>query len=129
MILLLSELCSDRHPDLPFSGIEVSQAAFTFIYRFMSNKSAEYPSGVLNREVLKSFMSITGPDNALKWVPGNEKIPSEHQVIPSFPGQCADICVRQLVQAQPFRRVLCAVFRVGYSVLRLDRSTSLGHRL
>ncbi|KAI5370767.1 putative chloroperoxidase [Septoria linicola] len=61
---------------LPFSGIEVSQAAFTFIYRFMSNKSSEYPSGVLNREVLKSFMSITGPDNALKWVPGNEKIPN-----------------------------------------------------
>ncbi|GIZ39139.1 hypothetical protein CKM354_000253000 [Cercospora kikuchii] len=61
---------------LPFGGIEVSQAAFTFIYRFMSNKSAEFPSGVLNREVLKSFMSIQGPDNNLRWVPGNERIPN-----------------------------------------------------
>jgi hypothetical protein len=41
----------------------VSQAAFTFIYRFMANKSAEYPEGVLNKQVLKSFMSITGSDS------------------------------------------------------------------
>ena len=60
---------------LPFSGIEVSQAAFTFIYRFMSNKSAENPEGILNKEVLKSFMSISGPENNLKWTPGHEKIP------------------------------------------------------
>ncbi|KAF2212220.1 hypothetical protein CERZMDRAFT_59140 [Cercospora zeae-maydis SCOH1-5] len=61
---------------LPFGGIAVSQAAFTFIYRFMGNKSAEFPSGVLNREVLKSFMSITGPDDNLQWVPGHERIPN-----------------------------------------------------
>lgn len=60
---------------LPFSGIEVSQAAFTFIYRFMANKSAENPEGVLNKEVLKSFMSISGPEDNLKWTPGNERIP------------------------------------------------------
>lgn len=60
---------------LPFSGIMVSQAAFTFIYRFMANKSAEYPEGVLNKDVLKSFMSITGPENNLKWTKGNERIP------------------------------------------------------
>lgn len=60
---------------LPFGGIEVSQAAFTFIYRFMSNKSAENPEGVLNKNVLKSFMSIQGPETNLQWVPGNEKIP------------------------------------------------------
>lgn len=41
----------------------VSQAAFTFIYRFMANHSAEYPEGVLNKDVLKSFMSISGPEN------------------------------------------------------------------
>lgn len=51
------------HTDGPFSGIAVSQAAFTFIYRFMSNKSAEYPEGVLNKAVLKSFMSYSGPEN------------------------------------------------------------------
>ncbi|KAF2086698.1 hypothetical protein K490DRAFT_44011 [Saccharata proteae CBS 121410] len=60
---------------LPFGGIEVSQAAFTFIYRFMSNKSAEHPEGVLNKDVLKSFFSIQGDEDALKWVPGNERIP------------------------------------------------------
>ncbi|KAK4630964.1 hypothetical protein CLAFUW4_03081 [Fulvia fulva] len=54
------------------------QAAFTFIYRFMSNKSAEYPSGVLNRNVIKSFMSIRqGSDGSLTWVPGNERIPDD----------------------------------------------------
>ncbi|KAF2167401.1 hypothetical protein M409DRAFT_66015 [Zasmidium cellare ATCC 36951] len=60
---------------LPFGGIEVSQAAFTFIYRFMSNKSSEYPEGILDKEVLKSFMSVTGPENNLKHTPGYEKIP------------------------------------------------------
>ncbi|KAB8337131.1 hypothetical protein FH972_021435 [Carpinus fangiana] len=59
----------------PFDGIAVSQAAFTFIYRFMSNKSAENPEGVLNKEVLKSFMSYSGPENNLKHTPGHERIP------------------------------------------------------
>ncbi|EME38183.1 hypothetical protein DOTSEDRAFT_141173 [Dothistroma septosporum NZE10] len=60
---------------LPFTGIAVSQAAFTFIYRFMSNKSAEYPEGLLNKAVLKSFMSVTGPENNLTHTPGYEAIP------------------------------------------------------
>ena len=59
----------------PFDGVQVSQAAFTFIYRFMSNKSAEYPEGVLNKDVLKSFMSISGPEDALVHTPGNERFP------------------------------------------------------
>ncbi|CZT22238.1 related to oxidase [Ramularia collo-cygni] len=67
-----------KNPDfayLPFGGILVSQAAYTFIYRFMGNKSIEYPSGVLNKDVLKSFMSITGDDDNMKWTFGNERIP------------------------------------------------------
>ncbi|USW58157.1 Putative chloroperoxidase [Septoria linicola] len=60
---------------LPFGGIAVSQAAFTFIYRFMSNKSAENPEGILNKDVLKSFMSYSGPENALVHTPGHEKFP------------------------------------------------------
>ena len=48
---------------LPFTGTAVSQAAFTFIYRFMANKSAEYPEGILNKDVLKSFMSIYGDED------------------------------------------------------------------
>ena len=59
----------------PFDGIEVSQAAYTFIYRFMSNKSAENPEGVLNKDVLKTWMSVTGPENNLQHVPGHESIP------------------------------------------------------
>nr|POF15021.1 aromatic peroxygenase [Quercus suber] len=59
----------------PFGGIEVSQAAFTFIYRFMANKSAENPEGILNKAVLKSFHSISGPENNLVWTPGHERIP------------------------------------------------------
>ncbi|ORY86993.1 Chloroperoxidase [Protomyces lactucae-debilis] len=63
----------------PFSGAQVSQAAFTFIPAFMSNHSAELPNGFLTREVLQSFMSVVGsPDNNganLRYVEGNERIP------------------------------------------------------
>lgn len=59
----------------PVSGVAVQPAAYTFIYRFMANKSAEHPEGVLNKEVLKSFFSITGDDDNLKYTPGNERIP------------------------------------------------------
>ncbi|KAK5940554.1 hypothetical protein PMZ80_006970 [Knufia obscura] len=59
----------------PFAGVAVQPAAYTFIYRFMANKSAEYPEGILNQEVLKSFFSITGDDGNLQYTPGNERIP------------------------------------------------------
>lgn len=66
-------MLTTQSTDLPFTGVLVSQAAFTFIYRFMANKSMEYPEGVLNKDVLKSFMSISGPENNLKWTPGHER--------------------------------------------------------
>lgn len=50
-------------------------AAYTFIYRFMSNKSAEYPEGYLDGDVLKSFFSITGDSGGFHWTEGNERIP------------------------------------------------------
>ncbi|KAI9659726.1 MAG: hypothetical protein M1831_003624 [Alyxoria varia] len=59
----------------PFDGMAVSQAAFTFIYRFMSNKSEEHSEGILNKEVLKSFMSISGPEGNLQWNFGKERFP------------------------------------------------------
>jgi len=65
----------------PFTGILVSQAAFTFISAFMSNHSAEYPNGFLSRDVLKSFMGITETggtgvgDGTLAFNPGTERIP------------------------------------------------------
>lgn len=59
----------------PFSGVLVQPAAYTFIYRFMSNKSAEYPEGYLDGEVLKSFFSVTGEAGNFQWTEGNERIP------------------------------------------------------
>jgi hypothetical protein len=59
----------------PFSGVVVQPAAYTFIYRFMANKSAEYPEGVLNQDVLKSFYSINGESGSFVWTEGYEKFP------------------------------------------------------
>tara|TARA_R110002060_G_scaffold73352_1_gene82242 strand:- start:515 stop:1144 length:630 start_codon:yes stop_codon:yes gene_type:complete len=59
----------------PFSGVLVQPAAYTFIYRFMSNKSAEYPDRYLSGDVLKSFFAITGQQGNFKWTEGYEKIP------------------------------------------------------
>ncbi|KAG0648672.1 Dothistromin biosynthesis peroxidase dotB [Hyphodiscus hymeniophilus] len=60
----------------PFSGVAVQPAAYTFIYRFMSNKSSEYPEGYLDGEVLKSFFGVTGSPGSFQWTEGTEKIPT-----------------------------------------------------
>jgi len=60
----------------PFSGIIVTPAAYSFIYRFMGNKSAEYPEGYLDGDVLKSFFSITGTDGNFTYKHGYERIPN-----------------------------------------------------
>ena len=59
----------------PFSGIVAQPAAWTFIYRFMANKSAEYPEGLLTGDVLKSFYSVTGDYPNFKYTPGYEAFP------------------------------------------------------
>lgn len=59
-----------------FSGVLVEPAAYTFIYRFMANKSAEAPEGILNQDVLKSFFSVSGAPGSFKYTPGNERIPN-----------------------------------------------------
>lgn len=42
----------------------------------MSNHSAAYPNGILDKETLKSFFAITErPDGSLTWQPGYERIP------------------------------------------------------
>jgi len=43
----------------PFTGVAVQPAAYTFIYRFMGNKSAEHPEGQLTRPILLSFFGYT----------------------------------------------------------------------
>lgn len=65
----------------PFSGLIVSQAAFTFIPAFMSNHSAEFPNGKLTRQTLNSFFGVTEKNSdgkgggTLSYAPGTEKIP------------------------------------------------------
>lgn len=60
----------------PFTGVAVSQAAFTFIYRLMANHTAEEPQGRLDQDVLKSFFSVSGESDSLQWTPGHERIPN-----------------------------------------------------
>ena len=59
----------------PFSGVVAQPAAWSFIYRFMANKSAEYPEGLLTGDVLKSFYSITGDYPNFEYTPGHESFP------------------------------------------------------
>lgn len=60
----------------PFTGIAVQPAAYTFIYRFMANKSAEHPEGQLTQEVLKSFYGFTQQaDGSFTGGRGYERIP------------------------------------------------------
>ncbi|TVY71247.1 hypothetical protein LSUE1_G008286, partial [Lachnellula suecica] len=58
-----------------FAGA-VAPAAHNFVINFMSNHSADNPGGVLTRDVLKSFFSVTGdaPGNFTN-TPGMERIP------------------------------------------------------
>lgn len=60
----------------PFTGALIAPAAFEFIYRFMSNKSEEYPEGYLNGDVLMSFFSMMkNADGSFTHTPGHERIP------------------------------------------------------
>ena len=69
----------------PFSGVAVQPAAYTFIYRFMSNKSAEYPEGYLDGDVLKSFFGITGEPGSFTWDEGTERIPDNWYKVSHVP--------------------------------------------
>jgi hypothetical protein len=59
----------------PFTGVGVQTGAYTFIYRFMANKSAEHPDGYLDGAVLKSFFSISGEPGDFTYTEGGERIP------------------------------------------------------
>ncbi|KAL8708127.1 MAG: hypothetical protein Q9220_006981 [cf. Caloplaca sp. 1 TL-2023] len=60
----------------PFAGVAVANAAHTFIPALMSNHSSTHPNGILDKETLKSFFSITeAPDGTLTYKPGYERIP------------------------------------------------------
>jgi len=61
----------------PFTGVVVQPAAYTFIYRFMANHSAENPVGLLTKDVMKSWFAINGTDNNYQWTEGHERIPDK----------------------------------------------------
>lgn len=59
----------------PFPGLLVQSAAFTFIYRFMANHSAEDPIGTLSYSTIKSWFAISGEDGNYSATQGHERIP------------------------------------------------------
>jgi hypothetical protein len=59
----------------PFTGVLVQPAAYTFIYRFMANHSAEFPAGYLSYETVQSWFGVEGKNGAYNAVQGTEKIP------------------------------------------------------
>lgn len=59
----------------PFSGVLVQPAAYTFIYRFMANHSAENPIGELSYETIQSWFGVQGTNGNYKAVQGTERIP------------------------------------------------------
>lgn len=60
----------------PFVGMGVSNAAQSFIFRFMANHTAEYPEGILDQFNLKSFFGVTGESGAFAKKDGWERIPA-----------------------------------------------------
>lgn len=60
----------------PFSGLLVQPAAYTFIYRFMANHSAENPAGLLSYETIQSWFGVHGTNGNYRAVQGTERIPN-----------------------------------------------------
>ncbi|KAM3076147.1 hypothetical protein ACMFMG_006338 [Clarireedia jacksonii] len=59
----------------PFAGAIAAPAAHFFVINLFSNHSADEPNGFLDSSTLKSFFGVSGPDTALVWNKGQERIP------------------------------------------------------
>jgi len=59
----------------PFTGVLVQPAAYTFIYRFMANHSAEFPVGKLTYETVQSWFGVQGTNRNYQAIQGTERIP------------------------------------------------------
>jgi hypothetical protein len=59
----------------PFTGVLVQPAAYTFIYRFMANHTAQNPYGELTYETIQSWFGVEGTNGNYKAVIGTERIP------------------------------------------------------
>lgn len=61
----------------PFAGVIASTGGFTFPPRMFANMVVAYPdNGILDKEILKSFFAISGPDDNLVYTYGHEQIPA-----------------------------------------------------
>lgn len=58
-----------------FSTTLVVPAAYNFVINFMSNHSAEVPSGYLDGSMFKTWFAVTGDYPNFTWQRGQEKIP------------------------------------------------------
>ncbi|KAJ3533548.1 heme-thiolate peroxidase [Fusarium decemcellulare] len=60
----------------PVSGWMTRGSPYAFASRLAANRSAEYPDeGRLDKATLKSFFSVYGPEDNMKYVVGHERIP------------------------------------------------------
>ncbi|KAM5349278.1 hypothetical protein ACJ41O_005785 [Fusarium nematophilum] len=59
----------------PFTGMIARNAGYLFACRMFANHSAENPTGILNKETLKSFFAVQGEEGALTYKRGWERIP------------------------------------------------------
>lgn len=60
----------------PASGWLVRASPYAFTARLVANRSEEYPDeGRLDKENLKSFFSVQGPEDNMTYVVGHERIP------------------------------------------------------
>lgn len=74
ILLFVSFLASLR---TLFAQSFVLQKTDAQLAALMSNHSAAFPNGILDKETLKSFFAITErPDGSLTWQPGYERIPN-----------------------------------------------------
>jgi hypothetical protein len=62
----------------------VQPAAYTFIYRFMANHSAERPTGRLDYATLQSWFGVEGTNGNYKAVQGHERIPENWVCTPTL---------------------------------------------
>ncbi|PQE29907.1 oxidase protein [Rutstroemia sp. NJR-2017a WRK4] len=62
----------------PWSGWFVRNAAYCFAARIFGNASEEYPNGFLDKETLKSFWGVTGPEDNMTYTKGAERIPDNY---------------------------------------------------
>ncbi|TDZ30087.1 Dothistromin biosynthesis peroxidase dotB [Colletotrichum trifolii] len=59
----------------PFTGMVARNAGYLFACRLFANHSSSTPTGVLNKETLKSFFAVQGQDGNLTYNHGWERIP------------------------------------------------------